>query len=309
MRTLSSLSRAELGERLAGDGLRFGTGGFVTRVVAPLPQVADALHLLYADYPLLEQAAMADFHVSLAPAGGLRRWYRPQVNFLHDGQALFEPLPRAHAYPMFEWCLNWCVSSRAHSFLMIHAAVVERNGRAVILPAPPGSGKSTLCAALVNNGWRLLSDELAMVRLEDGMLVPLPRPISLKNRSIDVIRDYVIGAVLSEPVRDTTKGTVAYLKAPRSAVERAREPARPFRVVFPRYQVGAATVLEPLARAQAFMTLAANAFNYSVLGQSGFKAMARLVDQVEAANFEYSNLDEAMRVFDRLAQEGGRHEA
>jgi predicted ATPase len=30
----------------------------------------------------------------------------------------------------------------------------------VILPAPPGSGKSTLCAALVTRGWRLLSDEL-----------------------------------------------------------------------------------------------------------------------------------------------------
>jgi HprK-related kinase A len=303
MRTLSSLSRAELAARLAADGLRIGTGGFVTRVVAPLPQVADALHLLYADYPLLEQPGMSDFHVSLAPSAGIRRWYRPQVNFLHDGQALFEPLPRAHAYPMFEWCLNWCVSSRAHSYLMIHAAVAERGGRAVILPAPPGSGKSTLCAALVNKGWRLLSDELALVRLEDGMLVPLPRPISLKNGSIDVIREYVIGAVFSESVHDTTKGTVAYLKAPRSAVQRSAEAAMPAWLVFPRYQAGSPTVLEPMARPLAFMILAENAFNYSVLGQTGFTAMARLIEQVQAFRFVYSELDEALNLFDRMAEQ------
>jgi predicted ATPase len=33
--------------------------------------------------------------------------------------------------------------------------VVERDGHALILPAMPGSGKSTLTAALVQRGWRL----------------------------------------------------------------------------------------------------------------------------------------------------------
>jgi hypothetical protein len=45
-------------------------------------------------------------------------------------------------YPMFEWGLNWCIASHAHSFLVIHATVVERGGRAMVLPAPPGSGKA-----------------------------------------------------------------------------------------------------------------------------------------------------------------------
>ena len=69
----------------------------------------------------------------------------------------------------------------------MHAAVFERDSSAVVLPGPSGVGKSTLCAALVARGWRLLSDEVAMIRPQDGLLQPYPRPISLKNESIEMI--------------------------------------------------------------------------------------------------------------------------
>src|SRR3546814_5884714 len=52
----------------------------------------------------------------------------------------------------------------------------------IFLPGAPGSGKSTLTACLVHNGWRLLSDEIALVSLQDGGLTALARSISLKNR-------------------------------------------------------------------------------------------------------------------------------
>jgi len=71
---------------------------------------------------------------------------------------------------------------------MLHAAVLEKNGRAVVLPGDPGAGKSTLTAALMLSGWRLLSDEITLVDRDDGLLVGLARPVSLKNASIDVIQ-------------------------------------------------------------------------------------------------------------------------
>jgi HprK-related kinase A len=301
MLTVSAYSRAELGTRLADGGIHLQTGAFVTCVRTTIARVADGIALLYADYPVHPEAEFADFHISLHAAGGLRRWFRPQARFDYDGQRPFKPLPLEQAFPMFEWILNWCVSSNAHRYLCIHAAVIEKDGKAVILPAPPGSGKSTLCAALVSKGWRLLSDELTLVRLDTGELVPLPRPISLKNASIDIIRHYAPASVFSPVVDDTVKGSIAHLKAPAASIARAGERARAAWVVFPKYEAGAAARLEAIAPARAFMQLAENAFNYSVLGAEGFAAMAGLIDTSDSYQFTYSVLDEAIDVFARLA--------
>jgi HprK-related kinase A len=301
---VGDLSYRQLCERLAGPGLRFSTGPFTVGVRSPLPALAEGIALLYDAYPLADAQGFADFHLNLRPSGGLRRWLRPQARFDLDGVAPFLPLPAAHAFSLFEWALNWSVSSRAHDYLIIHAAVVEKNGRAAILPAPSGSGKSTLCAALVCRGWRLLSDELALVSTSAGMLAPLPRPVSLKNASIELIRAFATDPVFSRASVDTAKGTIAHLKAPLDSVRRAQDAARPGWIVFPRYQAGAAPLLEPLASTRAFLRLAENAFNYSLLGAQGFSSAARLVEAAPAYDFSYSALDDAVAVFDRLAGEG-----
>ncbi len=301
---IADLSAAQLRARCHGDGLRFRTGDFNVRVQTRLDPAIAGIGLMYADFPLQDADAHIDFHIALDRPPTLRRWLRPQVRFLLDGQSPFQPMPHAQSFPMFEWGLNWCVSSHANSFLMIHAAVVERGGLAAILPAPPGSGKSTLCAALVQHGWRLLSDELTLVRLADGAIVPMPRPVSLKNASIDVLRRFAPGAVLTVPVTDTIKGTVAHLKPPADSVARGALACRPGWIVFPRFVAGAGVIMAPLARAYAFMQVADNAFNYSMLGARGFDALADLVDASSCYTFSYGVLDEAIAAFDALA--GGR---
>lgn len=108
---------------------------------SPVPAVVEALHVLYADFPVAPPEGLADFHLRVTPPRGLRRWWRPQGLFLTDGRSLFEPLPRAMAAPLLEWGLNRMIASRAHQYLILHAAAVERGGQALILPAPPGIGK------------------------------------------------------------------------------------------------------------------------------------------------------------------------
>lgn len=300
MLTLAQLPPGQLRARLAGDGLYLQTGAFVTCVQSTIPSVVVGIALMYADYPLGPDNGYADFHLRIARPANWRRWFRPQVQLLSDGLAPFKPLPLVQAFPMFEWGLNWCISSRAHSYLVMHAAVVEKHGRAAILPAPPGSGKSTLCAALVHHGWRLLSDELTLIRLDDGRIVPMPRPISLKNGSIDLMRAMLPTALFTPPVHDTSKGTVAYLRAPSNSIERLAEPARPAWLIFPRYELGAPLELYPVPKARAHLRAAENAFNYGTLGARGFDALVDLIDSSDCYDFRYSNLAHALALFDQL---------
>jgi hypothetical protein len=302
MSLLASLAEADIQRRLRGPGgLALRTGSFVVRIHSPLATVAEGVALLYRDFPLAADDDFTDFHARVYPPVGLRRWWHPQVLFALDQLIPFKPLPADQAFAMLEWGLNWCVSNYAHQFLMLHAAVIARDGRAMILPAPPGSGKSTLCAGLVNRGWRLLSDELTLIDRTTGLITPLPRPVSLKNESIAVIRSFAPEAVLGPVAHDTAKGTVAHLRPPAASVRAAAELARPAWIVMPRYQASAAAELTPLPKGEAFIQAADQSFNYSLLGLEGFEAMGRLVDGCDCLRFRYGDLDEAVRVFERLA--------
>lgn len=300
---VSSLTLSDLARRLRQEGLYLQTGTYTLHLQSDLAELAHGIALLYADYPLHDGHDFADFHLSLTRPATLRRWLRPQVVFHFDGVPVFKPLPREQVLPLLEWSMNWCVSSHVHDCLIVHAAVVEKYGQAAILPAPPGSGKSTLCAALVQRGWRLLSDELALLRVTDGKLLPLPRPISLKNQSIELIRRFAPEAVFSPTVHDTQKGDIALLRAPTDSVLRATEPAQPAWVIFPRYQPDQAAQLTALPPARAFMRVADNAFNYSTLGLTGFETLSRLMKPCRCYEFGYSQLEAAIDAIDTLHDE------
>ena len=297
---LSALPRAEFNQLVNGTGVTIQTGPFVFRIRSSIPSVVNGLHLLYADYLLASSDGFVDFDVRMERGLGLHRWFHPQVRFVCDGGSPFKPLPISHAHPLLEWAMNWCISTQAHQYLMLHAAVVERDGHAAILPAPPGSGKSTLCAALIHRGWRLLSDEITLISTAEADIVPLCRPVSLKNESLAIIRDFEPSAVFSEVVPDTSKGSVGLMKVDKHHLDRVTSTARPGWVIFPKYVAAATARLAPRSRADSMLELGRNALNYGLLGALGFHTLANVVDQSECYDFEYSALDDAVRIFDSL---------
>ncbi len=299
---LGQLSSSEIRMRLGKGGLALGVGPFSFRVRSPIQHVAEGIEALYPDYPVLSDDQFIDYDVTIATASGMRRWARRQAIFKFDGYEPFVPLPIEQAFPLLEWSMNWCISMHAHQYLLLHSAVIEREGCAVILPAPPGSGKSTLCAGLVNRGWRLLSDELALISLVDASITALGRPISLKNQSIDIIKAYVPDAKFSRVVHDTAKGNVALLRAATEHLQRIDEVAQARWVIFPKYVAGSPARLSSRSKANSMLELGRNSFNYMVLGLQGFEALSRVIDSSDCYDFEYSQLDDAVSIFDKLVQ-------
>ncbi|MDP2263600.1 MAG: HprK-related kinase A [Hydrogenophaga sp.] len=298
VRTLSSLPRPELRRRLGSSGIRLRVAPFVVHIRSPIPVVAEGLHALYADHEWLDDNdGFADFHVAVQPR---RRWFRPLCVFEFDGFQPFTPLALGEAFAFLEWGLNWCVTGHCHTLLTIHSAVLEKNGRVLVMPAPPGSGKSTLCAALMLHGWRLLSDEMALLDPVSGRVVPAPRPVSLKNQSINVVRRLAPDAVMGPVAHDTMKGTVAHLRVSADSLARAHVSAPPAWVVFPRFEQAAPLSVEPRPKARALVELASNSFNHHVHGRAGFEALAHLVDRSQCFELRYGHLAEALAWFDAL---------
>lgn len=296
---IRDLSDQELAHRLA-QGLDLETGPFVFHIQSRENAVFNGLRRLYADFPVSEEV-VRDFHVRVRRPANFRRWYHPQVVFEHDRVSPFKPLPANHAFAGLEWGMNWCIAGYAHHFLTLHAAVLERNGRAIMLPGEPGAGKSTLTAALSLSGWRLLTDETALVDLDTGVLWPMARPVNLKNSSIDIIQAFSREAVLGDKAFDTHKGTVAHLKPSTEAVLCMHEPCRIGWVVFPRWHTDSPARLTRRPRADTFVYAAENSFNYSVLGETGFYALENLIREAECFDFRYGGLEDALATFERLS--------
>jgi HprK-related kinase A len=298
---VGDLDAATFASRIRGPGLGVRMGPFDVAVHAAVPRLEEPLRRMYRDYRLLSPEQDFSFHVRLE--NRLQIWPRPQrmVRFIVDGRSPHADMPAYQALAVLEWGINLVVALRYHCFLMLHAAVVERHGMALVMPATPGSGKSTLCAALVTRGWRLLSDEFGLVRPGTTSLVPLPRLVPLKNESLAVIDSFAPGQTWGPVIPGTRKGTVRHLRPSRDAIDRGLEPAPLRWLVFPRWAADATFALQPLPRIEAFAQLSANAFNYEMLGAEGFRTARDLVQSAESFTLDYSNLHDAVAAIDTLA--------
>jgi len=297
------LAPGDLRRRLARGELVLQVPPFVARLRSDVTRVAEDLALLYGDFELGTPDDFADFHLEVRREGGLRRWLKPMARFLADDEPAFSPLPAEQGFHMVEWGLNWAVSTMAHPYLSYHAAALERGGHALVMPAPPGSGKSTLTAALAHRGWRLMSDEITLYDLGSGKVSGMGRPVNLKNVSVELIRQFAPQAVLTRPVPDTAKGTLALMKAPADSAARIMEPAPPAWIVMPRYTPGAKPSLMDMPKARMLLLLAEQAFNYDLHGRNGFEATADLVDRCLCLEFEYSTLEDAVACLEQLVAE------
>ena len=285
---------------LGGPGLHLRTGPFVTRLRGNAKRLAPHLLSLYGDHRCApSECAESTVSIDVERRRG-RPWVR-QARLAIDGRPVMYPLPDRMAVPMLEWGMNWVVATRAHRYLLLHAASVERHGRVLLLPGASGAGKTTLCAMLAARGWRLFSDEFAVIDPRSGRCRPLPRALSLKNDGIALARTVFPDAVFAPSFDGAAKGTLSYMAAPGDAVRRSDDDAPPALVVLPRYARDSGFAAQALDPVRIHAALAGHAMNYGALGIDGFRCVAGIADKVVGWQLTYGDTDQALDWFDRIA--------
>ena len=285
------------------SGLRFDIGPFTVRLRSNNKPFVQTFRDLYLNFPVSPSESIVDFHINMLSRANHRRWIKPQIDFSIDGHKPFSPFAVTHAMPLFEWGMNWCIARHSQQYLMLHAAVLEKNGKCLVLPALPGSGKSTLAGALSQKDWRFLSDEFCLIRPVDGKVIPIPRPTPLKNQSIQVIRDFSPDAFIGPLFHNTRKGTIGHLRAPETSINQQQNPGTPKLIVFPKYQAQSKLVLSPLKKSFSILKLASNAFNYQVQGENGFRLVSNMIKNCGCYSLTYSSLDESISRLNQLIKD------
>jgi HprK-related kinase A len=290
-------------QRLRGEGLTLDLGAMRVRLHSNLRALAPAIVQAYRHFDFNADDAYADSVLALRAERDPWRPWRARVRFVADGAEPFSHAPAAIGLAQLEWGMNWVFAHLFTRHLLLHAGALEHAGVGVLLVAGSGAGKSTLTAALGLRGFRILSDEFGILRMRDRMLLPLAKPVALKNASVDLIRAWSEQAMLGPLFKDTHKGAVAHLALPKPSAVRRHEPARPGLVVFPTWRAGEAVALTRVMPARALAELGCNSFNYARLGRPAFDAACDLVSGCDCYRVTYGRLDEVVPLIAALCTE------
>jgi len=201
--------------------------------------------------------------------------------------------------------LEWAIASMAvevlgEGYLLLHAAVLARNGGAIMLPGGSGSGKSTLAAGLAHAGFLLGSDEVAVIDPVSLDVLPFARGICVKDGSRPILASSYPALLTDAPHHRFGGEEVWYIRPEPERWLPAPTPVRA--VVVPRYVAGAETRLEPLARSETLQTLLQQSFSVPKHGAFGIGTLTDLLQEVACYRLTVSSLDEAVGLLTTLTE-------
>ncbi|MDH5426433.1 MAG: hypothetical protein OEY29_15710 [Gammaproteobacteria bacterium] len=166
------------------------------------------------------------------------------------------------------------IQKRRQQYLFLHSAALAYKGRAILILAASGTGKSTLSWALAQSGFTYLSDELAPVLPRIGLVQAYPHALCLKQAPPD-----------SFPLPESVIKTTRTMHIPTDSIPSVAKPDEhfPVRYVFflardPEQQESSVV---RLTDSEAAMRLYVNALNQLAHDNAGLSAVANLAQVFE----------------------------
>lgn len=175
--------------------------------------------------------------------------------------------------------------------LFVHSAVVAVDEEAHLLVGGSGAGKSTTCWGLVHHGYHYVSDELAPIMVDDGLVSPYSHALCMKSPPPP---DY--------PVPDATCATGRGYHIPLSAMPTVPiEEELPVRTIFfIDYQPDNDSVTAtPVGHAEAAARLYPNILNALAHENEGLDAARQVTNNVTCFRVNAASLQSTCEVINR----------
>lgn len=187
------------------------------------------------------------------------------------------------------WHVNRLAVLSSTEHTVLHAAGAVAPGGAVLMPAIPNGGKSTLVTGLVRAGLGYLSDEAVPLHA-DGRLRPFPKAISLDPGSWALFPELA-------PPPETAELSRSRWQIPPDRVRAGSVagPAEPRWIVSPQYERGAVAHLEPLAPEDAFALLLEQSFHLGT-ADGALDGLGRLVEELPCHRLVAGDVDAAVAI-------------
>jgi len=233
----------------------------------------------------------AQWSVTRAPGEEPARWC-----FLVDGEERgSSPYPDQLATTMIQ-TLNGQVVQR-WTGVVAHAGCVSIAGDAILLPADPESGKTTLTCGLVRAGFAYVTDEGVAFLPGTSRIEPYTKPLSLDKGSWFLFPELepAVPLQLDDAVPNQWQ-------VPPDAIrpDAVSGPCDARFIVFPKYVEGADTVLTPISRAEALVDLAKNTFEFNQHSREYLDQLAIVVEACDCYRLTVGTLDDAVACIQEL---------
>ena len=214
----------------------------------------------------------------------------------YNGRAVDECMTAESVVPMVHGNLVIAAYKKTDCLLALHAAAVLGEGGNVLLAGVPGSGKSTLTAALMAGGFHYCADDTVVLAGDPLRVRGIRTRLGIKEGSWGVVASLWPGFESLPGYIRADGQRIRYLPAPAQEANEADDPGFLAGVlVFPRFEEGADTLMRPLQRADALVRLTQSGYDVpNELNADIVSAMISWISTLQCFELTYSDVKAAV---------------
>ena len=281
-----------LRQRLAGSGAweirTYRSLGGETVVVYPTEATMALVDPAIAHLAQSRRVLAPQSLIEIEPQGDI-------FDVKRDGTTAYRDVAPEELTPIVQYLVHATGIERSDYRVALHAGAVACGERVVVLPGSAGSGKTTLTAALLSEGFRFLSDDLLLMG-EDLKIEGVPFALGIKDSGVAPLLPYYpeLPSLTLHHRRDGKK--LRYLSAPIMPRVSRQSPLRLAAawVIFPKYRPDCTTALKPLPKSQALRRLMESSTLALPLTRKQIETFIRWLEALDCYDLQVNALADAV---------------